>query len=341
MSSSSDSDGESLSVDGNPNSRIHKAASDYLSDKPTHIVKAKSKRTMDIRSKLQKLNSSKSRQSSRIDSNKRLEDICKDVQSDLSCISGKFDMFVECLLELSEKVEDLEKRVVIIERNSSSSLPHASLDQIENLEKRVVFIEQKTNSPTYSAVASAERRTTDDRVDGDRLDRVEFLTSEDERKRRLLEVTITHPDIDKDANQLDEHIKKFLTSKIKMNEREIDANLKAFKSARDKTTKVIFSHIRFKKFLFAARRKMFLDDRDACQNLYINENLTPYNYDILKTLKREKKRREENNEPNLDAVYTFEGRVFVKKVRTDSKTPGTVISSRKSLENFLNQMSSS
>ena len=89
-----------------------------------------------------------------------------------------------------------------------------------------------------------------------RIDRLEYLSSERERENRLLQVVITHPDIDNNCTQLTEHIREFFSSTMPMISREIDTGMAVIRRGRDHTVMDTFSARRFKTFLFAARKKI-------------------------------------------------------------------------------------
>ena len=132
---------------------------------------------------------------------------------------------------------------------------------------------------------------------------------------------------------------QFFSTKMKLPNREIDSNYKVFKTDRDHSVKLVLSDLKFKKFIFIARRNMRSENPESCDDFFINEKLTHYNYELLKTLKNEKKRRTTNKLPNFRNAYSFEGRIYVKKLGIENDRQEAIpISSRKSLETFLNQL---
>ena len=89
-------------------------------------------------------------------------------------------------------------------------------------------------------------------------------------------------------------IQTFLASQMKMVSRSIDANLKVFKSTRENTVKLSFSDIRFKRFIYKARKQLGENHPQLNENLYFNEHLTTLNYNILKKMKSERDRRKDS-----------------------------------------------
>lgn len=91
----------------------------------------------------------------------------------------------------------------------------------------------------------------------DRLERLEYLLSEEEREKRGLQAKITHPELDPDNTELKEHVDDFLSRKMVMRGRDIDSNLMAMKSGRRQNTIIVsFSTNLFKRLLYAARNKI-------------------------------------------------------------------------------------
>ena len=62
-------------------------------------------------------------------------------------------------------------------------------------------------------------------MDNDRLEKVEFFTSEQDRMTRMLNVCISDPTINPNAENLLQHAKDFLLNKMKMDNRMLDANV--------------------------------------------------------------------------------------------------------------------
>ena len=259
------------------------------------------------------INSSRSLRSTGRDDRKKLEDFMSDISSDLVGIQKKFDSLMNCVSGI--------------------------LNRLENIESRLATLENKeTNQPSYSHAIQNGIPGQNISVSLPRIERLEFLSSEDERKNRLLQLTLTHPSIDHSHDSLNDHVKDFLCRTMKMNPREIDANLYAQRSPRLNTVLIKFSDKRFKIFSYSARKKLRNEEGDLLRNLYINEYLTSYNYDILKKLKKEKKRLEKTGSPSFASVYSFEGRVFVKRNLDDGTNQATYVKNPTVMKEFISSI---
>ena len=160
---------------------------------------------------------------------------------------------------------------------------------------------------------------------------MEYLSSEEERRKRNLEVSLKHPDIDLENENLDSHIRNFMSSRLKMEPRSIDSGLKTQKNSRNGSVKIMFSNIRFKRFLFGAKKKLRENSDDANINLFVNENLTSYNYSILKEVKEEHARRKASNLNNFFCVYSFDGKVYVKMSQSDERDAAIYLQNTKKM----------
>ena len=58
-------------------------------------------------------------------------------------------------------------------------------------------------------------------------------------------------------------------------------------------------------------------DASFSADLYIYENLTANNFELLIELKHEKTSRIRQNNPSYETVYAFEGKVYVKRSKED------------------------
>ena len=183
-------------------------------------------------------------------------------------------------------------------------------------------------------------------VDGtahlDRIDKLEYLNSEEERKSRIKQIFITHPSIKNEDPNLESQAAQFLSQQLNMDRREIDANMVINKSSRDHTLLLNLSDIRFKKSIYGARKRIFQAQQNAetRNGLYINENLTSYNFKLLMSLKRERKERVSLNKPVFQSVYTYEGKVYVIKVYGSPNSDALHIKNPKMLKDFLNDIDS-
>ena len=119
---------------------------------------------------------------------------------------------------------------------------------------------------------------------------------------------------------------------------EIDANVYVKKTRRPNTVILKLSDKKLKCFIYSARKT--LRNSSNLTGLYINEYLSSYNYILLKKLKTEKKRRNENNLPNFNSVYFFEGRVFVKLRGTEQSREAIHMKNSNILMEFLGKLDS-
>jgi len=140
-----------------------------------------------------------------------------------------------------------------------------------------------------------------------------------EREKRLNQAIITHPELNPNNKDLKKHICEFLSSKLSMSEREIDQNLEAVKSGREHSVIIKFSRKFFKGFIYAARSKLRKSNPERCDALFINDNLTHYNFSLLKLLKRERRTRCESRVNNFVSVFSLEGKVYVKTTYESEK----------------------
>ena len=283
-----------------------------LAMKPLHNASQKSKAN-SLRAQINKCKTttSKARNSTRIDNKKMFEDYVHDLSSDFFNLSKKFDTVCDCISNIFDRLDEVEKRIDSFVRRSE---------------------EQHTQTAeTFSSIAARP-------PDNDRLNKLEYVASEEERKKRQLEVTLTHPNIDPNTSDLTTHVKTFLLETVKMENREIDVNFQVRKVGRENTVLVTFSDRRFKRFIFAAKKRLRTSHPDDSINFFINDNLTSFNYNLLKKLKMEKKRRTESLLPSFDSLYVFEGKVYVRISQVNSSMPATCISNEKLLQQFLTSL---
>ena len=126
-----------------------------------------------------------------------------------------------------------------------------------------------------------------------------------------------------------------------MPNREIDDQMYVAKMPQPNTVMITLSHHRFKVFLFRAKKELRINSAQVYHDLFINENLTSLNYSLIKKLKSEKKRRSENNLANFEVVYTYQGKVFVKKERARGNEGTTHITTNSGLNQFLLRLDNS
>ena len=192
------------------------------------------------------------------------------------------------------------------------------LDRMEGAEARVAALEevqQQPETPTYSEALNSRPQ------DNSRLEKLKFFSSEEERKKLLSQVCFTHPSVSSDSPQSCEHVKGILTSLLKISGSEMDSNLHVQKTKKTDT-------------LVVQKNKLRRTSEYAIKDLYFNDNLTPYNYSMLKTPKQEKERLRTSNKPYFETINSFKGKVFVRKQKDTSNQIAVHIRSPTHLQSF-------
>ena len=321
----SSSESDDYQTDDGSNNRISNMIQSCLSEKP-EFEKSKTS-VKKMKSQLDKIKSSnKQKKSSRIDDRKQIDDFLKEISTDIFKLSQKIDTMVDIQKQTLDKVDSLESNVKDLQKDNESLLA------------RVVALEANKSSHEHTfAEATATYRPNDD----ERISRLEYTSSEDERKKRCLEVNLTHPSIDNSTTDLEKHVREFFSDHMGMESRSIDRNMRVKKSKRANTVQINLSNIRFKKFLYAAKKQIRVNNPENHEDFLLNEYLTTYNFDILKKLKAEKKRCADEKMTCFETLYTFEGRVYIKKTRTNDKNDAICVNTRKVLDKIINDNKSS
>ena len=196
----------------------------------------------DIKSKLSKAvdigASSKTRNLRSAKEKPKLEDSLRELSNDAAIFQKKIDAVLEAVVCMVDTVgsynDNFDERLSKIE---------SRLTKIENSPK------PSGNSKSFATIASSEKSE----VNNERLSKLEFQASEDDRKKKLLQATFTHPSINKNSSSIKADISIFFRDKMKMEAREIDQNFVVHKSSRVNTVVVTFSGRRFKLFAYKAR----------------------------------------------------------------------------------------
>ena len=227
-----------ISVSEEAPKKLRKALSSFANMKPEMTVSKKSKASTysNLKHRMEKSRSQNlpQRSSNRIDQRKQVEDCFKDLQDSFGCLVKKLDNVYECISEILDGMEDFNERLTKLEQDSDVN----------------------RNTPTYSQIVKTS--------EAERIEKLEYAVSEEERKNRLLQVSITHPSIELTSGDSNDHIKRFLSTIMKMETREIDLNLQARKTSRPNTAIITFSQRRYKLLLFSARKALRqADDQDA------------------------------------------------------------------------------
>ena len=120
--------------------------------------------------------------------------------------------------------------------------------------------------------------------------------------------------------------------------RDIDSAFRVARGSHTNTVVITFSSRKFKTFLFAARKRLRREGESLASELFLNENLTHYNFALLKLLKNERKRRVDANIESFTSVFSFDGKIYVRRGADSEKLH---IKSRESYEAFINSLDSS
>ena len=252
----------------------------------------------DLKRSLAKITKGDQRKSNRNAEKKKIEDCFRDITTD---ISTKLETMANVILGALDKINQIDARLEAIEGFIGER------DQFDS-----------GDGPSYASVASSENlKHTSDQV-SDIKQRLDFTESEKIREKRVLQVCITHPSIDSSSDNLEQTVVDLLRNKLAMEEREIDKNMRVTPSKRENTIVVSFSSPRFKKFTFRAKKKTRLNNDSNLDGLFISDYLTAYNYNILNNLRIWKRERSEKSEPCYETVYAYEGKVYVKRKKSDN-----------------------
>ena len=172
---------------------------------------------------------------------KKLDNASQELLSDMMKLNKNFECLIECFYTILDKIDEITDLK----------------NKLEVMELRVTKLE-KGPSNTKQAVSSGHVDCRQDHSPDDqanRIDRLEYISSERERENRLLQVVISHPSLDPDCNQLKDHIVGFLSNTMGMTGREIDTSMSVICKGRPHSVMITFSSRLFKTFLFAARTK--------------------------------------------------------------------------------------
>ena len=321
--SSSDSDSDYTDADysdsNDQNSELIKKFKALSSSKPEFTVKKYTKMNQDLRNKLNSYKppssdasqlENPSRRSERVRDRKEIEDAYSQLQNEFfkgqSEMQKRFQIFWDVLNQVLDRMDTMDER----------------LKKVESHEARILKLEEKSsNEPETRSFAAVVRSKPED---SDRLDKLEYLRSEEERKNRFLHATITHSSINKNSPDLTNHVINFFETTLQMPRRNIDLNLLTKKGHNDNTVIVKFSDKRFKNFMYQAKKQLRLNNSATHQNLFINDDLTPYNYKIYMDLKKYRKSLNRNNDP-FRFIYTRDGRVYVKMTTDDPAAKGAAV----------------
>lgn len=296
-----------------------KAQTEYcLAMKPEETVSVS---TCELRKSLSKLISQKddSKQiklrsggNIAIGDKKKLDCTFQDLASDLNRINKNFENLIECFYKILDEVDKISDVMF----------------RLGKLEQKVAEVQQNIVKPNNAA----PKNTYDQSL---RLNMLEYTSSETEREKRILQAVITHPNIDINSENLADHIKQFFSETLKMTSREIDSALKVNKIGKPNTVLMTFSSKVFKLFVYSAKKKLRQTDVELVNNFFINDNLTHFNYSLMKLLKAKKKLLSDKH-PKI-TIFSLEGKVFA---RLDNDSDKIHIKNREICRKIIESISS-
>ena len=305
-------------TDEEDSSMVNKAIEKCLKMKPDLVIseKSKHKSLQDLRTKLQKSSKvnvkcgNNQRASNRINDRKKIEDCFHELTNDFAGLFDKFNTVIECVSEMIDRMEEIEDRVLLLEKNSSKTV-----------------ITNVLPAPTFAEITKCE---TDNRIE-----KLEFASSDQERVRRLLQVTLTHPKLDTKTQDLNQHVRNFMVTDLKMEQRTIDLNMSVRNISRDNTVLITFSDRRFKLFFYSAKKRLRSEGHESANNLYMNDNLTSYNLSLLMKLKREKNKLSSVGKTVFELLYSYEGKIYVKINKNDPSSSAIHIKKNSCIDSLL------
>ena len=184
-------------------SALNKSIKKCLNMKPELSLNSKVISVKDMRDNLNRCNV---RKSSRI-VNKNLK--LNNMTNDRTMIQNTLREISDDILSLHGKIEGLFSTMDCV------------LDKLESLESRIEVLEKSraSNADSYSSVV--QRNINDN--DLNRVERLEYFASEQEREKRMCELTITHPRFNEfTSSDFMGQLKNFLEKDLMMESREIE-----------------------------------------------------------------------------------------------------------------------
>ena len=144
-----------------------------------------------------------------------------------------------------------------------------------------------------------------------RLIKQEFINSETERKARANQILLTHPNLNSSAADLNKTVITFIQNKFQLPLAKIkDVSARKI-GPDDHTVLVSVPNESVVGDLFKIKKQLRNEKKD--DHLFLNEFLTEFNYNLLKSLKAIKSACIKKKQPPLFySVFSFRGRIYVK-----------------------------
>ena len=120
---------------------------------------------------------------------KKIDSTFHELSLDLVRLNNNFECLIECVKNVLVHIDELN----IIRA------------KIETLNDRITQLERRHTLQSTASFKGNQFHTDQ----SNRIDKLEYVTSERERENRLLQVVITHPCITPDSNNLTDHIRHF------------------------------------------------------------------------------------------------------------------------------------
>ena len=230
-------------------------------------------------------NKPSSRISTRGAQKKQADDLMLEFGSDLAKLNENFNILSKSVLELLENCAKTENHTTSI-AHEITELRQKMIsmdDRMTEINDRVIELEQRritpasqepSLAPSYAEMVGTAISSTNvvqTPPPAERLEKLEYISSEDERRRNLLKVKVTHPAISNSSTNLVEHVKQFFAQHLHMPRREIDDGMYVTKLPQPNTVLIKLSDHRFKVFLFQAKKQLRLSNDETCNDLFINK----------------------------------------------------------------------
>ena len=100
-------------------------------------------------------------------------------------------------------------------------------------------------APNYAdlvATASSSANVIQTPPPAERLEKLEYISSEEERRRKMLQIKVTHPANSNSFSDLEEHVKQFFAQQLNMLRREVDDAISVTKLPQPNTTLIKLSN---------------------------------------------------------------------------------------------------
>ena len=170
---------------------------------------------------------------------KRADDLMIENGSDPAKLNENFNVFSKSMFELLENCAKTENHTTSIAHEITElSQKMISMDErMTEFNDRMTKLEQGRITPTsqepslapsYANIvgtASSSTNVIQTPPPAERLEKLEYISSEDERRRKLFQVKVTHPAISNRSPDLEEHVKQFFAQQLNMPRREFDDRL--------------------------------------------------------------------------------------------------------------------